>query len=75
MPKHIHYEVTAEGRGTRIFEIVFEDDPFLTRLGPGSRPPCPGSFHSLRRGAPWGPGGIGRLEAGRRAAQAIESRP
>jgi protocatechuate 3,4-dioxygenase beta subunit len=30
VPKHIHYEVTAEGHGTRIFEIVFDDDPFVT---------------------------------------------
>ena len=29
VPKHIHYEVTAAGHGTRIFEIVFEDDPFV----------------------------------------------
>jgi protocatechuate 3,4-dioxygenase beta subunit len=27
VPKHIHYEVTAQDRGTRIFETVFEDDP------------------------------------------------
>lgn len=30
VPQHIHYEVTAEGKGTRIFEIVFEDDPNVT---------------------------------------------
>jgi len=59
VPKHIHYEVTADGHGTRIFEIVFEDDPFLSRQirAEAARP---GSFYALqpvRRG----PGGVGRL--------------
>ena len=29
-PAHIHFEVAAPGRAARIFEIVFEGDPFLT---------------------------------------------
>lgn len=29
VPAHIHYVVTAEGYNQRIFEIVFEGDPFL----------------------------------------------
>ena len=29
-PRHIHFEVLAAGRAPRIFEIVFEDDPFVT---------------------------------------------
>jgi protocatechuate 3,4-dioxygenase, beta subunit len=59
VPQHIHYEVTAQGHGTRIFEIVFDDDPFL---GPQARADAarPGSFYALppvRKG----PGGVGRL--------------
>ena len=30
VPAHIHYVVTATGFSERIFEIVFEGDPFLT---------------------------------------------
>jgi protocatechuate 3,4-dioxygenase beta subunit len=30
VPAHIHYVVTAAGFNERIFEIVFEGDPFLT---------------------------------------------
>lgn len=30
VPAHIHYVVTAAGFSERIFEIVFEGDPFLT---------------------------------------------
>ena len=30
IPAHIHFEVSAKGRAPRIFEIVFEGDPFLT---------------------------------------------
>ena len=47
VPKHIHYEVTADGHGTRIFEIVFEDDPFVgdqVRADAGR----PGSMYALR---------------------------
>ena len=29
-PAHIHFEVSAPGRAGRIFEIVFEGDPFIT---------------------------------------------
>jgi len=30
VPAHIHFEVSAAGRAPRIFEIVFEGDPFVT---------------------------------------------
>jgi protocatechuate 3,4-dioxygenase beta subunit len=30
IPGHIHFEVTAPGKAHRIFEIVFEGDPFVT---------------------------------------------
>jgi len=29
-PAHIHFEVSAPGRAPKIFEIVFEGDPFVT---------------------------------------------
>lgn len=29
-PAHIHFEVAAPGRASRVFEIVFEGDPFVT---------------------------------------------
>ena len=29
-PAHIHFEVSAPGRASHIFEIVFEGDPFIT---------------------------------------------
>ena len=29
-PAHIHFEVSAPGRASRSFEIVFEGDPFIT---------------------------------------------
>ena len=29
-PAHIHFEVSAQGHAPRIFEIVFEGDPFVT---------------------------------------------
>ena len=29
-PAHIHFEVSAPGGASRIFEIVFEGDPFIT---------------------------------------------
>jgi protocatechuate 3,4-dioxygenase beta subunit len=59
VPKHIHYEVTADGHGTRIFEIVFDDDPFMTQeiREDAARP---GSVHALQRVTP-GPGGVGRV--------------
>jgi protocatechuate 3,4-dioxygenase beta subunit len=30
VPSHIHFEVSAPGRASKIFEIVFEGDPFVT---------------------------------------------
>jgi len=30
VPGHIHFEVGAQGRAPKIFEIVFEGDPFVT---------------------------------------------
>jgi protocatechuate 3,4-dioxygenase beta subunit len=30
VPGHIHFEVGKEGFAARVFEIVFEDDPFVT---------------------------------------------
>ncbi len=30
VPSHIHFEVSAAGHAPRIFEIVFEGDPFVT---------------------------------------------
>ena len=30
IPAHIHFEVSAPGHASRIFEIVFEGDPFIT---------------------------------------------
>ena len=30
IPAHIHFEVAAKGHPPRIFEIVFEGDPFIT---------------------------------------------
>jgi protocatechuate 3,4-dioxygenase beta subunit len=38
IPAHIHFEVSAPGHAPKIFEIVFEGDPFLTaamRSDPG----------------------------------------
>jgi protocatechuate 3,4-dioxygenase beta subunit len=48
VPQHIHYEVTAAGHGTRIFEIVFDDDPFVS---PQIRADAarPGSIYALQR--------------------------
>src|SRR5918996_822083 len=30
VPGHIHFEVSASGFAPRVFEIVFEGDPFIT---------------------------------------------
>src|SRR5687767_10275527 len=30
VPSHIHFEVSAPGRAPKIFEIVFEGDPYVT---------------------------------------------
>jgi protocatechuate 3,4-dioxygenase beta subunit len=59
VPQHIHYEVAAEGHGPRIFEIVFDDDPFVT-AEIRSRAAQPGSIYSLRR-VERGEGGVGRV--------------
>ena len=59
VPQHIHYEVTAHGHGTRIFEIVFADDPFVggqIRAEAGG----PGSMYALQS-VRKGPGGVGRV--------------
>jgi protocatechuate 3,4-dioxygenase beta subunit len=59
VPQHIHYEVAAEGHGSRIFEIIFDDDPFVTaqiREEAGQ----PGSAYALRR-VDAGPNGVGRV--------------
>lgn len=57
VPQHIHYEVAAEGHGTRIFEIVFDDDPFVTGEI-RARAASPGSIFSIRPVVP-GTGGAG----------------
>ena len=49
--QHIHYEVTASGHGTRIFEIVFEDDPVMTQEV-RRQAKEPGSIYSLRKVEP-----------------------
>ena len=59
VPKHIHYEVTAEGQGTRIFEIVFDDDPYVTARV-REEAARPGSIYALQR-VQAGSGGVGRL--------------
>jgi protocatechuate 3,4-dioxygenase, beta subunit len=59
VPQHIHYEVTAEGQGTRIFEIVFDDDPFMNAKVREDATQ-PGSIYALRRVTP-GPGGVGHV--------------
>jgi protocatechuate 3,4-dioxygenase beta subunit len=59
VPQHIHYEVGAVGHGTRIFEIVFDDDPFVT-AEIRTRAASPGSIYSVRPVAP-GPGGVGQV--------------
>lgn len=59
VPQHIHYEVAASGHATRIFEIVFEQDPLVTDEI-RSRAAQPGSIYSIRSIAP-GPGGVGSL--------------
>jgi protocatechuate 3,4-dioxygenase beta subunit len=59
VPQHIHYEVAAAGHATRIFEIVFDQDPLVTaEIREKARQP--GSIYSLRRIEP-GPGGVGQV--------------
>jgi len=48
VPQHIHYEVSAAGHGSRVFEIVFDDDPFVTDEI-RRRAAEPGSMYSLKR--------------------------
>jgi protocatechuate 3,4-dioxygenase beta subunit len=48
VPRHIHYEVGAEGHGTRIFEIVFDDDPLVTE-DIRTNAARAGSVYSLKR--------------------------
>jgi protocatechuate 3,4-dioxygenase beta subunit len=48
VPQHIHYEVAADGHDTRIFEIVFDDDPLVTEEI-RSNAARPGSVYSVRR--------------------------
>ena len=59
VPQHIHYEVAADGHGSRVFEIVFDDDPFVDQEV-RRRAARPGSIYSLKRVEP-GPGGVGRV--------------
>ncbi len=59
VPQHIHYEVAAPGHASRIFEIVFEQDPLMTDEIRGQAAQ-PGSIYSLRRIEP-GPGGVGQV--------------
>jgi protocatechuate 3,4-dioxygenase beta subunit len=54
--QHIHYEVAADGHGSRIFEIVFEDDPMMTEEVRRNAAQ-PGSIYSLRRIEPGSPAG------------------
>ncbi len=59
VPQHIHYEVAAPGHATRIFEIVFEQDPLVSDEI-RRRAAQPGSIYSIRSIAP-GPGGVGTV--------------
>ncbi len=56
VPRHIHYEVTGDGHGTRVFEIVFDDDPFVTAQirEDAARP---GSIYAIRKVEPAAVGG------------------
>ena len=59
VPQHIHYEVAAPGHATRIFEIVFEQDPLVT-ADVRSRAKEPGSIFSIRPIVA-NPGGAGQV--------------
>ncbi len=48
VPQHIHYQVTAEGRGVRVFEIVFDDDGLVT-AEIRRRAAQPDSIYALRK--------------------------
>ncbi|MFI4947006.1 MAG: hypothetical protein ACHP85_27250, partial [Burkholderiales bacterium] len=57
VPPHIHNEVAASGQGSRIFEIIFEQDPNVT-AEIRKQAAEPGSIYSLRRIEP-GASGVG----------------
>jgi protocatechuate 3,4-dioxygenase beta subunit len=59
VPQHIHYEVAADGHGSRIFEIVFADDPFVTEAvrRDAAQPGSPVSVRSVERHE----SGVGRV--------------
>jgi protocatechuate 3,4-dioxygenase beta subunit len=59
VPQHIHYEVAAAGEGSRIFEIIFEQDPNVT-AEIRKQAAEPGSIYSLRR-IEAGAGGAGQV--------------
>jgi protocatechuate 3,4-dioxygenase beta subunit len=59
VPRHIHYEVAADGHGSRIFEIVFDDDPLVTAKI-RSEAAQPGSVYALQP-VKRGPGGVGQV--------------
>jgi len=59
VPQHIHYEVAAPGHATRIFEIVFEQDPLVTDEI-RAQAAQPGSVYSIRKIEP-GSGGVGQV--------------
>ena len=59
VPQHIHYEVAAPGHATRVFEIVFEQDPLVTDEI-RKRAAQAGSVYSLRRIEP-GAAGVGQV--------------
>jgi len=59
VPQHIHYEVAAPGHASRIFEIVFEQDPLVT-AEIRSQAAEPGSIFSIRPIEP-GAGGAGQV--------------
>jgi protocatechuate 3,4-dioxygenase beta subunit len=57
VPQHIHYEVAATGQGSRIFEIIFEQDPNVT-AEIRAQAKQPGTVYSLRP-IEAGSGGVG----------------
>jgi protocatechuate 3,4-dioxygenase beta subunit len=59
VPQHIHYEVAAPGHATRIFEIVFEQDPLVT-AEVRNQAKEPGSIFSIRPIVA-NPGGSGQV--------------
>ena len=59
VPQHIHYEVAAPGHASRIFEIVFDQDPLVT-AEIRRQAAEPGSIYSIRPIEP-GAGGVGSV--------------